>query len=309
MRIAILDLGTNTFHLLIVDVNGNAFNVLFKSKTSVKLGEGAIHKNRIALIPFRRGINTLKQYKGIIEKFKVEKVYAYATSAIRSAENRFEFIETVKKKTGINIRIISGVKEAELIYFGVRQCLNLKGSPSLIMDIGGGSTEFIIADDKKIFWKKSFKIGAARLLEIFHPSDPVLENEILGIQNYLEKQLLPLKNAIRKYPVKSLIGSSGSFDTFAEMAGYRFHGINVTKELNVYKFNMKEFFELNNNIIHSTLSERMKMKGLIRMRVDMIVIAGICTDFILQKFTLKKMYLSKYALKEGALWEVMKRIR
>ena len=236
-------------------------------------------------------------------------MYAYATSAIRSAENRFEFIETVKKKTGINIRIISGAKEAELICFGVRQCINLKGSPSLIMDIGGGSTEFIIADDKKIFWKKSFKIGAARLLEIFHPSDPVLENEILGIQNYLEKQLLPLKNAIRKYPVKSLIGSSGSFDTFAEMAGYRFHGINVTKELNVYKFNMNEFFELNNNIIHSTLSERMKMKGLIRMRVDMIVIAGICTDFILQKFTLKKMYLSKYALKEGALWEVMKRIR
>src|SRR4051812_261379 len=95
-----------------------------------------------------------------------------------------------------------------------------------------GSTEFIIADDKKIFWKKSFNIGAARLLEIFKPSDPITENEILEIQVYLEHQLLSLRNAIKKYPVKKLIGSSGSFDTFAEMIGYRYHKKNIIEDLN-----------------------------------------------------------------------------
>ena len=305
MRIAILDIGTNTFHLLITDVDGKKFSQTFKSKTSVKLGEGAIHRDRIAAKPFRRGINALIHYKEIIDKYKPDKVFAYATSAIRSAENGIRFVEKVKIKTGIDIKVISGSKEAELICYGVRQCINLKGESSLIMDIGGGSTEFIIADDKKIFWKKSFNIGAARLLEIFHPSNPVTKNEIKEIQNYLEKQLSPLKNAIRKHPVKKLIGSSGSFDTFAEMAGYRFHGKNVIKEVNAYKFKLDEFFQLNKAIINSTLSERMKMKGLIRMRVDMIVIASICTEFILNKFGLKEMYLSKYALKEGALWEVV----
>ncbi len=307
MRIAILDLGTNTFHLLISDVKGKKITQIFKSKQAVKLGEGAIHHNRIAKIPFQRGINTLVYYKSIIEKYKPDKVFAFATSAIRSAENSLEFIETAKKKSGINIKIISGSKEAELICYGVRQCLNLKGKPSLIMDIGGGSTEFIIADDKKIFWKKSFNIGAARLLEIFHPSNPVTENEIIEIQNFLYKHLLPLKIAIQKYPVKNLVGSSGSFDTFAKMSGYRFHNKNVIKDVKKYKFNLHEFFKLHKIIIHSTLSERMKMKGLIRMRVDMIVIASICTEFILHKFDLKEMYLSKFALKEGALWEAIKK--
>ena len=307
MRIAILDLGTNTFHLLISDVKGKKITQVFKSKKSVKLGEGAIHRNRISPIPFRRGIDTLVYYKSIIEKYKPEKVFAFATSAIRSAENKNKFIETAKKKTGISIRIISGQKEAELICYGVRQCLNLKGKPSLIMDIGGGSTEFIIADDKEIFWKKSFNIGAARLLEIFHPSNPVTVNEINEIKNYLEKQLLPLKNAIRKYPVKKLIGSSGSFDTFAEMVGYRFHGKNVVKDINGFKFNLNEFFQLHETIIHSTISERMKMKGLIQMRVDMIVIASICTEFILHKFGMTQMQLSKFALKEGALREVIRK--
>ena len=306
MRIAILDLGTNTFHLLISDVKGIKITQIFKSKKSVKLGEGAIHHNRIAPIPFRRGIDTLVYYKSIIEKYKPEKVYAFATSAIRSAENKMEFIGTVKKKTGIDVRIISGPKEAELICYGVRQCLNLKGKPSLIMDIGGGSTEFIIADDKKIFWKKSFNIGAARLLEIFHPSNPVTGNEIKEIQNYLDKQLSQLRNAIRKYPVKKLIGSSGSFDTFAEMIGYRLHGKNIIKDINGYKFNLKEFFQLHEIIIHSTISQRTRMKGLIPMRVDMIVIASICTEFILHKFGLTQMHLSKFALKEGALGEVVR---
>ena len=307
MRIAILDLGTNTFHLLIADVIGKKILQLHKSKIAVKLGEGDIHHGRIALTPFRRGIKTLKHYKEIIDKFNPEKIFAYATSAIRSAENGEKFVETAKIKTGINIKIISGPKEAELICYGVRQCINLKGNPSLIVDIGGGSTEFIIADDKNIFWKKSFNIGAARLLEIFRPSNPVTENEKIKIQNYLAKQLLPLEGALCKFPVKKLIGSSGSFDTFAEMAGYRFHGKNVIENVNSYKFNMEEFFQLNKIIINSTLSDRMKMKGLVRMRVDMIVIASICTDFILKKFDLKKMYLSKFALKEGALWEVMQR--
>lgn len=305
MRIAILDLGTNTFHLLIADVKGKSYRKVFKSKTVVKLGEGAIHRKFIAPDPFHRGIEALTHYKGIIHEFSPDKVYAFATSAIRGASNGKQFVKEAFKRTGIRIKIISGDKEAELICLGVRQCVDMGREPSLIMDIGGGSTEFIIANGRKIFWKKSFDIGAARLLEIFNPSDPVSEKDIKEIHLFLDMQLKPLKSAIKKFPANKLIGSSGSFDTFAEMAGYRYHGKNVIKKMKSYKFDLDEFKKLHKVILKSTLKQRMRMKGLVKMRVDMIVIATICTDYILQNLNMSEMYLSKYALKEGALWKAM----
>jgi len=301
VRIAILDLGTNTFHLLIADVEGKDYTTIYKSKKSVKLGKGGIHKGRIAEKSFGRGIETLLKYREVLDNHRPDKVFAFATSAVRSSENGEVFVAKAKEKTGIDIEIISGDKEAEFIYYGVRQCVDLKGEPSLIMDIGGGSTEFIIADEKNIFWKQSFNIGAARLLENFKPSNPATSVEILSIQDYLDKQLGLLEDAIKKIPVKKLVGSSGSFDTFAEMIGQRFYGKNITRNLNSYKFDMNQFDVLCESIIHSTKAERVKMKGLIRMRIDMIVIASICTEFILNRFDIKEMYLSKFALKEGAL--------
>ncbi len=304
VRIAILDLGTNTFHLLIADVVGKKFQILHKSKIAVKLGEGAIHHNWIAPKPFRRGINTLKGFASTIKEYKVKKKIAYATSAIRGAQNGVNFIQTAKKETGIQINIIDGLREAELICYGVRQCVQVD-RPFLIIDIGGGSTEFIIADDKKIFWKKSFDIGAARLLELFRPSDPITTKEIKAIEAFLEEKLFPLKPALLKFPVDILVGSSGSFDTFAEMIGYRFKNKNIIKNVNSYKFDLNEFNELAGSIIRSNLNQRLKMKGLIKMRVDMIVVATICTNYILRSFPIKDMYLSKYALKEGALWDAI----
>lgn len=302
MRIAILDLGTNTFHLLITSVSKTGiWKKLFKSKSVVKLGEGAIHHNEIAPLPFKRGIKALEHYKKIIDLHKPEKVFAFATSAIRSAANGQAFVEMAKEKTGIDITIITGDKEAELIYFGVRQCIPLGKEPVLIMDIGGGSTEFIIANQTKIFWKHSFNIGAARLLEMFKPSDPILLGEVKKLESFLSKELSIMIDAVEKFKPDQLIGSSGSFDTFAEMIGYRFHNRNVISDKNSYTFNLDEYLKLHEILLFSTIEQRKKMKGLVKMRVDMIVLATICTSLVLQKTGIKKMMLSKYALKEGAL--------
>jgi len=309
MKIAVLDLGTNTFHLLIVNVNRDgSFKKIFKSKIAVKLGEGAINRNMIAEIPFNRGLEALKHYSEIISKYRPHTTVAYATSGIRSAMNGKKFIAKVRKETGLKIRVISGDKEAELIYYGVRESFRMSEEKQLIMDIGGGSTEFIIANSKKIFWKKSFDIGASRLLEHFNPSDPVKPSEIKKLERYLTRELEPLTNALKKYPVTSLIGSSGSFDTFAEMIGWKYHRKDVLKNVETYQFNMKEYFSLYRILLKSTAAERTKMKGLIKMRIDMIVLAGICTSLVLRKFKLKEMFVSKSALKEGALWEAIQKL-
>ncbi len=121
MKVAIIDLGTNTFNLLIVEINSDhSYNHIFQTKISVKLGEGGINHGVITPVPFQRGIDALKTHKQTIEKNKAEKIYAFATSAIRSASNGHEFVAKVKEEVGIDIQVISGDKEAELIYCGVR---------------------------------------------------------------------------------------------------------------------------------------------------------------------------------------------
>lgn len=306
MRIAILDLGTNTFHLLIASVNKKGdWKKVFKSKTAVKLGEGAIHQNEIAPIPFKRGIRALLHYKKIIAIHKPEKIFAFATSAIRGAKNGNDFVDAVKEKTGIDITVISGDREAELIYLGVRQCLELDESPVLIMDIGGGSTEFIIANHENIFWKHSYNIGAARLLEIFKPSDPLHLSELKKTEKFLSSELSTMVAAVKKFQPDQLIGSSGSFDTFAEMIGFQFYNRNIISNTNKYIFKMEEYFHLHEKILFSTIAQRKKMKGLVKMRVDMIVLATICTAVVLRETGIRKMSLSKYALKEGALSAVI----
>lgn len=309
-RIAVLDLGTNTFHLLIEDLFSNRESKkVFKSKVVVKLGEGGIHENYIKELPFKRGIRALKHYSGIIAEHKVDEVHAYATSAIRSARNGSDFERTVFETTGIKIKVINGEEEARLICLGVRQCIDMKDKPCLIMDIGGGSTEFIIADSVKIYARHSFNIGAARLLELFKPSDPITDVEIKQVRHFLGQQLADLDASMRKHKVACLIGSSGSFDTFAEMIGYRFHNKNVLKNVNSYKFELSEYCELHDLLICSTKMDRLKMRGLIKMRVDMIVLASICTQFVLHRYKLNDLALSKFALKEGALWEVKNGIK
>ncbi|REJ81601.1 MAG: phosphatase [Bacteroidetes bacterium] len=305
-RIAVLDLGTNTFHLLIADLKPDStLEKVFKSKKVVKLGEGAINRNLIAETPFQRGLNAIEHYAGIIKEHRTDEVYAFATSAVRSAQNGSDFVEEVKKRTGIEIRVISGEEEARLISLGVHQCVEFKDKASLIMDIGGGSTEFIIVSNNGIHAKHSFNIGAARLLEKFKPSDPITEEEIASIHKFLSNEVAPLDDSIKKYPVSELIGSSGSFDTFAEMIGYRFYGKNIIKNVNHYKFEIREYKKLHELILKSTFNQRLKMKGLIRMRVDMIVLASVCTMFVLRRYKINELHLSKYALKEGALWEII----
>lgn len=306
-RIAVLDLGTNTFHLLIVEVApDDSYKKIFKSKIAVKLGEGGIHLNYIAPKAFARGIKAIQHYFGIIEKYKVKNVYSFATAAIRSATNGIDFTHAVFEKTGLKVNVIRGEEEARLICLGVRQAIKLNKEAVLIMDIGGGSTEFIIANRVQIYARHSFYIGVAKLLELIKPSDPISNEDINKIEKFLEDQLKELDASMSKYNIKTLIGCSGSFDTFAEMIGYRFHGRNVLKKVKAYTFELSEYCELHDILINSTIQQRRKMKGLIKMRIDMIVLASICTKFVLQRYNLNEMALSKFALKEGALWEIIK---
>ena len=274
---------------------------LFKTKIAVKLGEGGITNNFIAEEPYRRGLAALKKHIETIKHYKVERTLAFATSAIRSATNGAVFVKEVKKKLGLNIEVIDGNQEAELIYLGVQQALDLGQENNLIMDIGGGSTEFIICNKNEIFWKHSFQLGASRLLEKFQTKDPISSQEVLKLEEYLETSLNLLWDAMEKHPCNILVGSSGSFDTLAELIAHQLHEPAILNEKTTHNFNLKDYFSLHHTLLKSDLKERLNMQGMAPMRADMIVIASIFIHYLLQKKEIAKMKLSTYALKEGVL--------
>lgn len=306
MRIAIIDLGTNTFNLLVVEVNTDkTYTTLCQTKIAVKLGEGGINKDFITPAPFKRGIDALKTYKTTIQEYKADKTYAVATSAIRGASNGHEFVSKAREEAGIEVRVITGDQEAETIYYGVRNAVKIGEQNSLIIDIGGGSTEFIIANNERIVWKQSFLLGVARLLELFNPSDPIKEPELQTYKDYLKLQLQPLAEAIKKYPITELIGSSGSFDSLAEMVAYKFYTPHMLDGKTEFTFNLEHYRYIHDIILRSTVAERVQMKGLVAMRVDMIVISTVLVNFILTSFNISQMRLSTYSLKEGILFEIL----
>jgi len=316
MLVAIIDLGTNTFNLLIAEFlagedregSDKGFRIICNDKFSVKLGKGGINHNLLLPEAIERGLAALRTCLKIIKKYKADKTFAFATSAIREAINAEDFL-TQAAELGIPVSVVSGDQEAELIYKGVQQALDIGKRPVLIMDIGGGSTEFIIADCSKIYWKKSFLLGVTRLIEKFKPSDPHTASEEQQQKDYLRNELQPLFEAVRSFPVVELIGSSGSFDSFADIIEQRFHALESPRKGTEYLFDLKEAELVFQDLLRSDRAQRLNTKGLIEMRVDLIVMAVVLTRFVLSELGLTKMRLSAFALKEGVLSQIRNEIQ
>jgi exopolyphosphatase/guanosine-5'-triphosphate,3'-diphosphate pyrophosphatase len=307
MNIAIIDIGTNTFDLLIAKIEPGQRPVeLYNNKLSVRLGAGGLQKHVLTEAAMERAFIALRTFSGIVNSFGPAQTFAFGTSALRDASNKADFVQRIKKEFDIDIAVIDGDKEAGYIYTGVQHALDIGKEKALIMDIGGGSIEFIIADNATVFYEGSFNIGVARLLEKFKVSDPIQPVELKTVEAYLEQELQYLFQALVQFPAQTLIGSSGSFDTFAEVIAHRFHTPDILNNKTEYTFNLQEYALVHKQLIASTLEDRKKIKGIIEMRLDMIVMAALVTGFILKKTRIPAMRLSTYSLKEGVLWELLK---
>ncbi|MFD2147180.1 Ppx/GppA phosphatase family protein [Mucilaginibacter antarcticus] len=302
--VAVMDLGTNTFHLLIAQGTATDYTELIHEHEAVKLGEGGINKDVIQPVAFERGVATMLKFKADLDKFKVTKVRAIATSAVRNAANGQQFIDEVADKTGIQIELINGEQEAEYIYKAVKLAGGLGDKTALIMDIGGGSVEFILGNAHGILWKQSFEIGAARLMDKFHQTDPIPADAINSLNVYLQEQLTTLTGVAQKHPVDTLIGSSGAFETFVEVVELS-KGNNFSLAIKNYTFDIADLTSVTDTFIRSSHQQREGMKGVIPVRVDMIVVASLVTRFILANLQINQVCMSTYSLKEGVLAEMM----
>lgn len=298
-NVAVIDLGTNTFHLMIVTPTDGTLNVKYREKVPVKLGEKGINEGVISDAAAERALTTLKHFRTIVDDYGVERIFASATSAFRNASNSEGLIKRIQTETGFEVHIISGEEEAHFIHRGVKKALRIGNETSLILDIGGGSVEFIICNDEKIFWVQSFEIGAQRLLEKFHRHDPILPEEIQDLREYLNEKLAPLAKAISQYQPEVLIGSSGTFDTLVDI----FYAENnkPKQEWSEYRFPIEAFEKIYQELLSKDRTARLAIPGMIEMRVDMIVVACILIQHLIEYQVFKKMRVSTYALKEGVL--------
>lgn len=299
-KVAVLDLGTNTFNLLLAKITAQAYFVFHNEKIPVMVGKNGLSHGIIAPEAQLRAETALKKYRDIILEEGIDKVYGFATSAFRNAENGVQCKEELEKKTGLPISIISGKTEARYIYKGVASALDLGNERSLIVDIGGGSIEFIIADSHQVYWLESYEIGAQRLFDLFHTSDPISPNEIEKLEAYLAGHLVTLDDAIKKYKPVTVIGSSGAFDTLSEI--YCQHAsVAVHSDATEFPLHYQSFTEIHQELLGKDRSERLAIPGMLAMRVDMIVVASCLIQFVTRTYGFDKIRVSAHALKDGML--------
>lgn len=302
MRVAIIDLGTNTCNLLIAETNKVGFQILHQSKQLVKLGDDKIKTNEISPAATQRTIDAFQIHKRIIQKHTTEKVRVIATSAVRSAENKINYLEQLGDNSGWAVKVITGDKEAELIFKGVLLALQKLNSPSVILDIGGGSNELIVAQGKNLVWKESQATGMARIINQFPISDPIHSDELDTLKKHFSRKH---KNAFEKCitsEVRTLIGCSGAFDTIADIIDQVNPGEKVRKTQTIL---ISDFYNVYDLLIKSTREQRLKMKGMDMVRVDLIVPAVVLIEQLITEIGIKEIIQTDYALREGILYEMM----
>ncbi|HYG20907.1 MAG TPA: exopolyphosphatase [Ohtaekwangia sp.] len=299
-KIAIIDMGTNTFHLLLAEPEGTRFNITRRDRLAVKMGMGGINQGVITEAGIHRALLAMRSFKNTADDHGVKKIYAYGTSALRNASNQREVTRRIKALTDIEVNIIDGLQEADFIYHGVKAALDMEKEKSLIIDIGGGSVEFIIADNHEIFWKESIEIGAQRLLEEFQQNDPITPEEMASLDQHFKESLGNLFVALQQYATVTMVGSSGTFDTLSDIFCIR-HDIHKSPEEAETPLSIPGFHEIYLDLIHKPRTERLLIPGMIEMRVDMIVVACCLIRYILEQHPFTRIRVSTYSLKEGVL--------
>jgi exopolyphosphatase/guanosine-5'-triphosphate,3'-diphosphate pyrophosphatase len=306
MRIAVIDCGTNTFNLLIGDDSSGKVEFIFEDKIPVKIGKGGIESRIIVADAYNRALEAMKSYALAIKKYAVDKVIATSTSAFRSTDNGPLLKNEILEKTGIDVKIISGEEEADYIYKGVTWAYPPKdGNRYLVMDIGGGSTEFILYDAREIYFRESYLLGASRLLEKFKPEDPLSQKDLDTYYEYF-KELLgdTLIPCCLQHPPQILVGSSGFFDTLRRICYYKFHSHQpeMVNKIN-WSIGLSEFNSCYDLMIPLNEEERMKIQGMTAFRAEMMGVSALLVDFVIRETRINMIVNTSYSLKEGVIRE------
>mgnify|MGYP001800128551 CR=1 FL=1 len=268
----------------------------------VQIGEGGMAQKEIIPAAFGRGIETMNHIRKLIDEYTVDEVVGCATSAIRDAGNGRQFVKEVLNQTGINIDIIHGHREAELIHKAVIWGADLDlDQAALLIDIGGGSVELILSNGGEIVWLDSLQLGAARLAEKFPVPDPIPPTYLGPLKEDIRSVLTSLPQIVFDHSLRTWIGVNGAFDTLSHMLMEDQHKTDGFPHR--FQFRLKEYEVAANRLYQSTRAERIHFPGMVPVRIDNIILACAVIEVIAEILPPEIIQVSQYALLEGLVSE------
>jgi len=307
--LAAIDIGTNSFHLIVVRYfSDGRIKLLDNKRVFLRLGSGKRdNKSYITESDFEKAISAIRDFMRIISGYDAN-VRAVATSAVREAVNNTDFVERIFSETGLSVEIIDGKTEADLIFKGMKNAIPVRNKSVIGIDIGGGSTEFIYAVNEQIQFSESINIGAVRLSKMFFPDYLITDKSVDECRNYIVHKINELIKYDKNIELDFAIGSSGTVDTICLIKQFQQKN-SKTGSLNGYEFTADEFESIYMYIMGlKTPGERMLVPGIEARRADIIPSGLIILSQAFRIFNIKKMVLSEFALREGVIYDMVNKL-
>lgn len=309
MRAAFFDIGTNTIHMLVVEIHRDGtFRVLDHEKDNTRLGDGSFRSRQLGPQTFRRGVEVLDRFCRLAREHGVTRWVAVATSAVRDAQNGEQFAAAVYRKTGLRIRVISGKEESRLIFLGALAGRRLGRRRVLVIDVGGGSVELIVGRPAQMDFLDSFPLGVSRLTDLFLQKDPPSKKQLEKLECHVEKVLRKSARKIRKLSWSQVVGASGTMINLGSMI-YESKTMQPFYLNKPYSFSRKALRRVHQKIVSISLRERLRFPGLDAKRADLIVAGSALTLALMRLLKFKKITLSRGGIREGLVLDFIEKNR
>ena len=306
MRIAAIDIGTNSVHMIVVQVRPDlSFEVIDREKDMVRLGAGGLDGRNLTPTAMAAALQTLSKFKRLAESHKVDEIVAAATSATREAENGGDFIAEVLRQTGIAIRVISGTEEARLIHLAAGYGVDIGGTTAVVVDIGGGSVEVTLGTATHLTLGRSFKTGVIRLTERFVQSDPLSSGNERRLTKHLNREMGAYLDQIAARGFDRVIGTSGTILSLGAMASSDEKG--TVEDLRNLTVSAKALHKLRKRIVESEIEERLRIPAMDPRRADLSVAGSVLFDTIVRRLGADAFTLCDLALREGLVLDYIHR--
>ena len=315
-RIAAIDVGSNSLHMVIAQADADGgVTMLWRMKEMVGLGRMSFPSRRLSREAMDRAVTTLRRFQQAAQARQCEKVLAAATSAVREAENGGDFLERVRRELGMSIRIVSARDEARLIYLGVRHAVDLGSRPHFVLDVGGGSVEFIVADNHRAALLESRKLGASRMTARYVNSDPISPGDLKSLLAHYDRELSPVCDGVLAHRPVAALGTSGTIENLAAMCAAVYGGKGDGKPSaaggaaagGASVIEREALGRLVARLLESRSKDRAALPGLDEQRRDQVVAGPLLVNELFRRLDLDHMRVCRSSLREGILLDYLAR--
>jgi exopolyphosphatase/guanosine-5'-triphosphate,3'-diphosphate pyrophosphatase len=308
MRIAAIDIGTNSLHMIVVRVRADlSFEVIDREKEMVRLGAGGLDGRALTPEAMHAALQVLSKFRRLADSHRVDEIIAVATSATREAENGGEFLHAIVEKTGIRARVISGTEEARLIHQAAAYGVGLGGDVAIVVDIGGGSVEITRGSGLSMETGRSFKLGVIRLTERFVKSDPLAPRDERKLQRYIDAEIGKYLSQMARQGFDRVVGTSGTIQSVGAVALAERRSSSGT--LRNRRISAKQLRRARKLLVARDMQERLRVPGLEPRRADLAVAGSILLDAILRRLGAEDITLCDLSLREGLVLDYIGRHR